>query len=415
MLGKPGPRRDAVGPAFRAAETRLNPRPESAGRDSSEGVAMQSVIGVLKVALVANLAVAAAKLVAAAWTGSSAMLAEAIHSLVAGANQGLLLLGINRARQPADAVHPFGYRKELYFWGFVVAILLFSLGAGVAIHEGVRKLLDPRPLIGLTANYVVLAVAFALAVLPAAKAIAEFNRRRGDVPALAALRASRDPALFTVLLESIAALVGLAIAAVGIVVCDITGRPAADGYAAILIGLLLGAVAVTMSVEVRSLIVGEAASPAVRRDIHEAIVAELGPGRPIRAVNEIRTMRLGPRDILVVASVDFEDGEPAAAIEAATSRIEAAVKTRVPAVRRFFLEGQSARDHARAEQALADTPRKRHAPSPRPAASAQRAAATPVVLPAAPAAPRDDAGVPSDPAKRLSRKERKRQKHLKRR
>jgi cation diffusion facilitator family transporter len=375
--------------------------------------------GVVVVALAANLGIAVAKFVAAAWTGSSAMLAEAIHSLVDTGNQGLLLLGIKRSQRPADAVHPFGYAKELYFWGFVVAVLLFSLGAGVAIYEGIDKLLRPHPITDPLVNYAVLAVAFVLEAISANKAIGEFNRRRGNVPAGVALRASKDPALFTVLLEDIAALIGLIIAAIGVGISHATGSPTADGYASILIGLVLGMVAAFMSIEIRSLIIGEAASPAVRRDIQEAILAELAPGRPIRAINEIRTMHLGPTDILVVASVDFEDDETAASIEAAVARIEATIRTHTPAVRRIFIEGQSARDHARAEDMLAGLPPKLAAdpskpgpaPEPTPPATAAPTATPPVTLiaPAPATAPSAPRNAPS--TDRTSRKGRKRAKH----
>jgi len=353
--------------------------------------------GVVVVALACNLGIAVSKFVAAAWTGSSAMLSEAIHSLVDTSNQGLLLLGIRRSQRPADALHPFGYSMELYFWSFVVAILLFSLGAGVAMYEGVEKLLDPHPVTDPWVNYAVLAVAFALEGVSAIRAIGEFNRRRGAVPAFVALRSSKDPALFTVLLEDVAALTGLTIAAIGIGIAHATGSPTADGYASILIGLLLGTVAAFMSIEIRSLIIGEAASPAVRRGLYEIVSAELAPKGPVRAVNEIRTMHLGPTDILVAASVDFEDGESAAAVEAATARVEAAVKARFPAVRRFFLEGQSERDHARDVDA------------PDRAASFTPAAASTTPPPAHTAA-RQPASVIAASAN-LSRKARKRQKH----
>ncbi len=358
--------------------------------------------GVVIVALAANLGIAVAKFAAAAWTGSSAMLSEAIHSLVDTTNQGLLLLGIKRSQRPADAVHPFGYSKELYFWSFVVAILLFSLGAGVAIYEGVDKLLDPHPITNPIVNYVVLAIAFVLEGISAWKATSEFNRRRGTAPALAALRASKDPALFTVLLEDMAALVGLTLATIGIAISHATGSPTADGYASILIGLLLGAVAAFMSIEIRSLIIGEAASPAIRRDIMEAILAEQRQGHPIRAVNDIRTMHLGPTDILVAASVDFEDGETAASIEAATSRIEDTIRARHPSVRRIFIEGLSNRDHTRAERALAGLP-----PQP------DEAALKPARSPAAPASAKPQSSRPAQsaaPQPTLSRKERKRRK-----
>lgn len=381
---------------------------------------------VVVVALACNLGIALAKFTAAAWTGSSAMLSEAIHSLVDTSNQVLLLHGIRRSRRPADAFHPFGYSKELYFWSFVVAILLFSLGAGVAIYEGVEKLIDPHPVTDPLVNYVVLAVAFILEGFSAARAVKEFNGRRGAMPALVALRASKDPALFTVLLEDAAALIGLTIAAIGIAVSDITGSPTADGYASIMIGLLLGAVAAFMSIEIRSLIIGEAASPAVLQDIRSAIAAEQGPGRPIRAINDIRTMHLGPTDILVAASVDFEDGETAETIEAVTSRIERAIKARHPAVRRFFMEGQSSADHAAAEHALAASldPIGTFASTPgttTPSTSTPGTTSRPPASPsAAHASAPSGAGTdlnrpaPSAPAEHLSRKERKRQKHHKR-
>ena len=308
-------------------------------------------------------------------------------------------------------------------------MLLFSLGAGVAIYEGVDKLTNPRPITDPIVNYVVIGVAFVLEALSAHRAITEFNRRRGNQPVGYALRSSKDPALFTVLIEDIAALIGLTIAFCGIAIAHVTGSTAADAYASILIGLLLGAVAAFMSIEIRSLIIGESASPAVRRDIQEAILAEVGPGRPIRAVNEIRTTHLGPTDILVVASVDFEDDETAASIEAAVARIEATIRTHTPAVRRIFIEGQSAADHARTEQILAGLPPKTAAPFPtKPAvdpaplvgiapenanvapanlvqAAAARAEAPRLVSPA-PTEPRASA-----PANRSSRKGRKRAKH----
>jgi cation diffusion facilitator family transporter len=392
-------------------QTRLNTEAASASWRGAKSVAASGSTGVVIVALAANLGIAVAKFAAAAWTGSSAMLSEAIHSLVDTANQGLLLLGIKRSQRPADAAHPFGYAKELYFWSFVVAILLFSLGAGVAIYEGVEKLIDPHPVVDPLVNYIVLAIAFALESVSAARAVQEFNRRRGNVPALIALRASKDPALFTVLLEDAAALIGLTIAAIGIAVSDITGSPTADGYASVLIGLLLGAVAAFMSIEIRSLIIGEAASPAVLQDIRATIEAEQGAGRPIHAINDIRTMHLGPTDILVAVSVDFEDGVSAGAIEAVTSRVERAIKAKRPSVRRFFMEGQSVEDHAAAERALAiDLDPASVATEPSAAAVAPAPANANSVRPM-PAAPTQPASTHSPSTHPMSRKERKRSKH----
>ncbi|MFA5951178.1 MAG: cation diffusion facilitator family transporter [Hyphomicrobium sp.] len=302
--------------------------------------------GVVLIALGCNLGIAIAKFAAAAWTGSSAMLSEAIHSLVDTSNQALLLVGLKRSRRPADAHHPFGYSKELYFWSFIVAILLFSLGAGVAIYEGVEKIHDPHPISSPQVAYLVLAVAIALESASTYKALKEFNSRRGQTPLITALRASKDPALFTVLLEDIAALTGLVVAAIGIAVAELSGYPAADGVASIVIGLVLGAVAAFMSIEIRSLIVGEAAHPAVQAGLRDLIQTEMGEGRPIRCINDVRTMHLGPDDVLVAASVDFEDWETAASVEVTTARLELLIKSKYPEVRHLYLEVKSAADQA---------------------------------------------------------------------
>ncbi len=302
---------------------------------------------VVVVALGCNLAIAASKFVAYTWTGSSAMLSEAIHSLVDSANQALLFLGLKRAQRPADARHPFGYSKELYFWSFIVAMILFSLGAGVAIYEGVEKILHPHPIENAYISYIVLGVAIVLESISTWKALAEFNARRGRQGAISALRHSKDPALFAIVLEDLAALAGLAVAFIGIFLADKFGIAEADAVASIVIGLILGGVAVFMSTEIRSLIVGEAASPAMRSGIRNLIHAELGTGRPIRAINEIRTMHLGPEDVLVAASVDFHDNGTVTDVEATTARLEQAIRTRYPAVRNLFLEVQGEEEHAR--------------------------------------------------------------------
>jgi cation diffusion facilitator family transporter len=297
-------------------------------------------------ALGCNLAISAAKFVAYTMTGSSAMLSEAIHSLVDTSNQALLLHGIQRSKRPADSKHPFGYSQELYFWSFIVAILLFSLGAGVAIYEGVEKILHPHPMENVKVNYIVLVVALALEGGSMWKALEEFNARRGDEGIITALRASKDPALFAIVLEDAAALAGLVVALVGIFIADKFGIAEADGIASIVIGMILAAVAAFVSVEIKSLIVGEAASRDVRSGMLQIIKSEIGPGKPIRALNEMRTMHLGPEDVLVAASVDFNDDETAAEVEATTARLERAIKTKFPEVQRLFIEVQSAQAHA---------------------------------------------------------------------
>jgi cation diffusion facilitator family transporter len=302
--------------------------------------------GVVLVALGCNLAIAAAKFVAYSMTGSSAMLSEAIHSFVDTSNQALLLHGMKRSKRPADAKHPFGYSMELYFWSFIVAILLFSLGSGVAIYEGVEKLHNPHPLENVHVNYIVLAIAIAIEGFSTYKALTEFNKQRGDDGLVAALRSSKDPALFAIVLEDLAALAGLLVALAGVFAADKLGMPQADGIASILIGFILAAVAAFMSIEIRSLIVGEAASPTVRSGLVNLIKAETGAGKPIRVINEIRTMHLGPHDVLVAASVDFNDSETAASVEATTARLERAVKAKYPEVQQFFIEVQGAEEHA---------------------------------------------------------------------
>lgn len=344
---------------------------------------------VVIVALACNLGIAAAKFAAAAWTGSSAMLSEAIHSLVDTSNQGLLLYGIKRSARPADERHPFGYSRELYFWSFIVAILLFAMGAGVSIYEGIAKLLDPHPIHDPLVNYVVLAVAMALEGVSTWRAVSEFNSQRGGMGALRALRTSKDPALFTVVLEDVAALAGLVVAMAGIAAAHLLGLPWADGVASIVVGLILAAVAAFMSIEIQGLLIGEAASPDVVSGIRELIAGETGPGKPILALNELRTMHLGPADVLVAASCDFQDGETAKSVEATTTRIERAVKARYPEVRQLYFEVQSQNDHT----AGVEPDHERHAPAKnvehRPAASGTAAAArtTPAVPRPAPPMP----------------------------
>jgi len=308
-------------------------------------VAASGSRNVVLVALAANLGIAVAKFVAAAWTRSSAMLSEAIHSLVDTSNQALLLYGLYRARRPADARHPFGYSKELYFWSFVVAVLLFSMGAGVSIYEGIEKLRNPHPISDFWVNYLVLAIALALEGISAYRAMTAFDSHRGPRGWLAALRASKDAALFTVLLEDVAAVSGLLIAILALVCVQFLGWEQADAVASILIGMLLASVAAFMSVEIKGLLVGEAANPKVLAGIERILKSEVSARGPLIAINEIRTMHLGPEDVLVAASVDAIDGLPAEEVERVTSELEREIKGKYPEVRRLFIETQSVAGH----------------------------------------------------------------------
>lgn len=295
-------------------------------------------------ALAANFSISVAKFVAYVWTGSSAMLSEAIHSLVDTSNQALLLYGQKRSERPADAKHPFGYSKEIFFWSFIVAILLFSLGAGVAIYEGVEKLLHPHPVKDAYVNYIVLTIAIVLESMSTWAAISEFNSRRGNTPIMQALRTSKDPALFTILAEDIAALLGLFIALAGIMAADFGGFAQGDGIASIAIGVVLATVAGFIAVEVKALLIGEAAGINLQTGVHDIIVAEAQSSRQIRSVNDIRTMQLGAHDVLIAASLDFDDKTSARDIEAANQRMEQAIRADYPDVRKLYIEVQSKTD-----------------------------------------------------------------------
>jgi divalent metal cation (Fe/Co/Zn/Cd) transporter len=222
-------------------------------------------------------------------------------------------------------------------------MVLFALGAGVAIYEGVEKILRPHPLRDVFWVYAVLFVAIALEGYSMLKAVGEFNARResSDLGFVAALRASKDPSLFAIVLEDAAAIAGLFIALIGTLAADFGGYARADGIASILIGCVLALVAAFLSSEIRSLILGESASRAVQLGLHDIVARETGADKPIRAINEIRTMHLGPQDVLVTASVDFDDWVSARTVEDVTARLQKAIKSSYPEVRHLFIEVQS--------------------------------------------------------------------------
>ena len=254
-------------------------------------------------ALVANLGIAVAKFIAAAITGSSSMLTEGVHSLVDCGNQVLLLYGQNRAKQPPDRTHPFGYGRELYFWAFVVAMLIFAVGAGVSIYEGVQHYRDPEPLRNPTINYVVLAVAFVLEAGSWTIAVREMAAERGERSWWQHVMQSKDPSHFVVLFEDSAALIGLIFAGIGVWASHYFGNPRLDGLASIAIGIVLTLVAILLARTAKGLIIGESADPALIVRIRCALDA-----RPeITAVNHVRTIHTAPESIFVAVSADFAD------------------------------------------------------------------------------------------------------------
>lgn len=320
-------------PAARAAPAGLPASPEPSG-------SRIAVYG----AIAANLAIAITKFVVAAVTGSSAMLSEAIHSTVDTGNELLLLVGMARSRRPADAMHPFGYGKELYFWSLMVAVLLFSVGGGISAYEGVLHMLDPAPLTDPHWNYIVLAFALVFESISFGIAWRAFARERGDQPIWSALRDSKDPTTVTVLAEDATALAGLMIAALGVYASHRLDMPVLDGAASLLIGLLLAGVATLLIVQSRSLLVGEGIDKAMAlamRQIVQDDPAVLSAGMPL-------TMHLGPADVLVTLDVQFHPETVANGAAGAIDRIERRIRARFPQVSRIFIEARLMTSGARA-------------------------------------------------------------------
>ncbi len=292
-------------------------------------------------ALFGNSMIAVTKFAAAAYTGSSAMLSEAVHSLVDTCNQALILYGLKRAKRPADETHPFGYGMELYFWAFVVAILIFAVGAGVSIIEGIEKIRHPYPVSDAYINYIVLSAAMAFEGGAWFIALKEFRARKGHLGYWDAVRRSKDAAVFTVLFEDSAAMIGLIAAMIGIALAQYLNMPVFDGVASVIIGVILAIVAMFLAYECKGLLVGEAANKSVVNGIHAITEAMDG----VKAVNELLTMHLGPEDILVNLSLDFADGIRSETVEAAISQLERDIKDSYPEVKRVFIEAQSIRAH----------------------------------------------------------------------
>jgi cation diffusion facilitator family transporter len=291
---------------------------------------------VVYAAAAANLLIAATKFVAAVLSGSSAMLSEAIHSVADTGNQLLLLLGLKRSQLPPDESYPFGHGKELYFWGLIVAVLLFGVGGGMALYEGITHLLNPRPMQSARSAYVVLAVAALFESFSFSVALRELLRRRGPRTFWLRVHASKDPSVYTTFLEDLTALAGIVIAFTGVYLGHRFNNPSFDAAASILIGAMLCIVALTLVYESRSLLIGESADPEVVASIGEIVRADPA----IRAARAPLTMHLGPAEVLLNLEVEFEPRISAHDQVAAVARIEDAIRRRHPAIRRIFIEAR---------------------------------------------------------------------------
>jgi cation diffusion facilitator family transporter len=288
---------------------------------------------VILTALAANVGIAVAKFVAAGITGSSAMLTEGVHSLVDSTNQVLLLYGYKRSRLPANAMHPLGYGRELYFWSFVVAILVFSLGAGISLYEGVLHLLNPEPTEDVAIAFVVLGIAIVLEGWSTLAALKAFNAARGQKGYYRAIRDTKDAPNLVVLLENSGAIAGLAIAAVGIGLSAATGNPMFDGIASVLIGLVLGIMAVLLLIEAKGLLIGESADPALIAELRSVTEGHRG----VVAVREVLAVHQAPDMVLVVISADFEDTISARDVEQTVADIERKIAMQFPVVTRIYI------------------------------------------------------------------------------
>ncbi len=296
---------------------------------------------VIYAALIGNGLIAVSKFTAATITGSSAMLSEGVHSLVDTGNQGLMLLGLSRSKKGPDKNHPFGYGMEIYFWSFMVAILIFALGSGISIYEGIHAITSPSPIKNPIWNYSILGLGIIFEGWAWSVAYREFKKTIGDRSLWSAIQRSKDPTIFTVLLEDTAALAGLLVAMIGIFLSQHLNIPELDGVASICIGIILGMVAIILSIECKGLLIGEAASKETLADIKNIIAAEDG----ILALNELLSMHLGPDDILITLSVDFKDGLSTEHAEQTISTLEKQIKSRHPSVKRLFIEVQSVKGH----------------------------------------------------------------------
>ena len=292
---------------------------------------------VIFAALGGNAAIALTKFAAAFFTGSAAMMSEAIHSVVDTGNQLLLLFGLRRSARAPDESHPFGYGLQLYFYTFVVAVMIFGVGAVISFLHGLEKVRNPHPVENAWVNYVVLGLGILFEGAVWIFALRAFNRERAGRPWIGAVRASKDPTVFTVLFEDTAALLGLVAALRGVALSQARDAPVIDGYASILIGAILALTAAFLAYESQSLLTGESA----RKEIREGICRIAGEEPGVAGLNQAKTMHFGPNNVFVALSLHFEGALAATEVEGVVTRIERKIKTAYVEVDQVFIEAQS--------------------------------------------------------------------------
>ncbi len=297
---------------------------------------------VIVAALIGNTLISITKFTAALITRSSAMLSEGIHSLVDTGNQILLLYGLKQAKKPADENFPFGRGKEVYFWSFIVAILIFALGGGISIYEGIQHLRYPNPISNPLINYIVLGLALLFEGAAWYFAFRGFTRAKGKWGYLEAVQRGKDPSLFVVLFEDTAAMLGLLVAFVGIALTQITGIPYFDGTASVVIGLILIGTAAWLAYETKGLLIGESANRPVIKGIREILKSN----RLVQHVNEVLTMHMGPDFVLANLSVDFRDHATADEIESVIAELHQTIKKQYPQIKRIFIEAEKGGDNS---------------------------------------------------------------------
>jgi cation diffusion facilitator family transporter len=292
-------------------------------------------------ALLGNILVAVTKFVAAILSGSSSMMSEGMHSLVDTGNQALLLYGYRRSSQQPDATHPLGYGRELYFWSFMVAVLLFTAGAGASVYQGIQHIRHPRPIEYVTLNYVVLALSFLFEATSWWVAFGIFRRRKGTRSYWRAVRDSKDPPAFMVLFEDTAALIGIAIAAGGIFLADRTGIAEFDAAASLLIGAVLAVAALLVARESKGLLIGERASERIVGSIAELARSETG----VEGATGIFTIHLAPEQIVAALNLEFVDDLRTPQIERSVLSLERRVREKHPEVIALFVKPKAAPEH----------------------------------------------------------------------